>query len=90
MTARIALLILTIALALTGCGKKSSKTEASAPLTVAEWKCMPVDQKYLPETLERLKAGDPNLNTPEGWEEFQRTVVAPSRKQDFPNGKNKP
>jgi hypothetical protein len=76
-----------VALGLAGCGSNSSSTKPPAPLSVADWKAMPTDKKYTPETLERLKEGDPNLQTAEGWEAFQRTVVQPARKKDFPNGK---
>ena len=70
-----------------GCGGKTAESDAPAPLTVADWKGLPVPRKYAPETLDRLKAGDPALDTPEGWDVFQKTVVGPSRKTDFPSGK---
>ena len=44
---------------------------------------MPADQKYTPEALERLKRGDPKLETPEGWEAFSRTTLVAARKKDF-------
>lgn len=72
-----------------GCAGSHSESAPPAPLTVADWRTMPVDQKYTPEAIERLKAGDPKLQTPEGWESFQKTVVLPSRKKDFPGGKNR-
>lgn len=70
---------------LTGCGGTAAAPAGAAdkPLTVAEWTNLPVDAKYTAETIERLKKGDPNLETPEGWEKFQKTVVAPARKKDF-------
>jgi hypothetical protein len=71
-----------------GCGGSGpADSGPNTPLTVADWKAMPVEQKYSGETLERLKKGDPNLDTAEGWEAFQKTVIAPSRKKDFPGGK---
>ena len=82
------LAVLALALGLTGCGSPGGPAGAKpTPLTVADWKAMPTDQKYTPETLERLKEGDPDLQTAEGWEKFQKTVVAPARKKDFPNGR---
>lgn len=87
MRAVSAFLFVTTLFWLTGCGEKPSGSAPAAPLTVAEWKTMPVDQKYAPESLERLKTGDPTLQTAEGWEAFQKTVVVPARKKDFPNGK---
>ena len=82
-------LVLSVVLAfgLVGCGVKSDKHKApQTPLTVAEWKLLPVEQKYDPDTIERLKQGDPTLETPEGWEAFNRTTLLQSRKKDFPNG----
>jgi len=70
-----------------GCGGKSdaAKTVASSPLTVAEWKALPVEEKYQSETIERLKKADPNLETPEGWDAFNRATLQPERRKDFPN-----
>jgi len=73
---------------LAGCGETSVEVSPPPkPLTVNEWKTMPLDKKYAGETLEQLKMGDPSLDTAEGWEKFQRTVVIPARRRDFPNGK---
>ncbi|MBA4191281.1 MAG: hypothetical protein C0467_25140 [Planctomycetaceae bacterium] len=75
------------ALGLAGCGDTPSATEPPTSLSMTDWKAMPTDQKYTRETLERLKEGDPNLQTAEGWEVFQKTVVVPARKKDLPNVK---
>jgi hypothetical protein len=75
------LLLLTVVSGLAGCGGKPAAEPP--PLSVADWKAMPVDQKYTPEALERLKRGDPKLETPEGWEAFSRTTLAAARKKDF-------
>lgn len=75
-----------------GCGGAAAPKAgagSTAPLTVADWKVLPVDQKYTLDTLERLKQGDPSLQTAEGWEAFQKTVVMPARKKDFPAGKSR-
>lgn len=85
-----ALWSMAVALGLAGCDGGKSAAPAPAPLSAADWKALPADQKYTSEALERLKAGDPNLQTPEGWEAFQKAVVAPARKKDFPGGKAKP
>ena len=82
------LAVAALVVGLAGCGNPGGPAARPAPLTVADWKAMPTDQKYTPETLERLKEGDPNLRTAEGWEKFQKTVVAPARKKDFPSGKH--
>jgi hypothetical protein len=76
------LVLLAVAFGLAGCGGKPT-AETPPPLTVADWKALPVDQKYTPEALERLKRGDPKLETPEGWEAFSRTALAEARKKDF-------
>ncbi len=71
-----------------GCGGKSAsvKTGPTSALTVAEWKALPVEQKYEPATIERLKLADPKLETSEGWEAFNRSTLLPERKKDFPGG----
>jgi hypothetical protein len=88
MKLAIALLLLA-AVGLAGCGGRPVGP-SSAPLSVAEWKAMPVGQKYTADTLERLKAGDPKLGTPEGWEAFSRTTLREARKNDFPASKRRP
>lgn len=81
---QLSLLVAAVVLGATlGCGGPSKQTAAEAtPLTIAAWKGLPVSDKYSPETLERLKAGNPELNTPEGWEKFQKTELAAARKKD--------
>ena len=81
------ILMMVLVFGLVGCGVKSDSAKTpQTPLTVAEWKLLPVDQKYEPDTIERLKQGDPALETPEGWDAFNRATLLPSRKKDFPNG----
>lgn len=75
-------LALTCAFFLVGCGKGSSTHEKPSPLSVAEWKTMPVEKKYDTEVLERLKSGDPKFQSEEAWDQFTRTVILPSRKKD--------
>jgi hypothetical protein len=85
MNKMTALLVLAGALGLAGCGGKPAGPPA--PLSITEWRAMPVDQKYTSEALERLKEGEPKLQTAEGWEAFSRTTLAENRKKDFPKGK---
>lgn len=87
MKLRFVVVFIAAAVGVVGCGGPAPTPPA--PLSVADWKAMPPDQKYTPETLERLKEGDPKFQTPEGWEAFQKTVVQPARKKDFPGGKPK-
>lgn len=81
------LVMMVLVFGLVGCGVKSDSAKTPpTPLTVAEWKLLPVEQKYEPDAIERLKQGDPALETPEGWDAFNRATLLPSRKKDFPNG----
>lgn len=89
MTVRARILLFTATLGFVGCGESPTPPPPLAPLTVAEWKALPVAEKYNSEAIERLKLGDPALETPEGWEAFQKKVVIPARKKDFPNGKSR-
>ena len=86
-----AILLLVVALGLAGCGgTKPPPPPEQQPLTVNDWKALPPDQKYTVETFERLKAGDQKLYDPAHWDAFQKTVVIPARKKDFPNGFKQP
>jgi len=82
---------LVAALALAGCSDKPvvEPTPPLTPLTVEEWKALPRETKYEVDSFERLKLGNPSLMIGDGWEKFQRTVVNPARKKDFPNGKSR-
>lgn len=46
------------------------------PLTMEQWKQLPRVEKFDPHSLERLKAGEPQLKDPKAWREFERTVLA--------------
>jgi hypothetical protein len=84
MTRLTSLLLLA---AVAGCGP--TPAPPPPPLTVAEWKALPVEQKYTAAALERLKVADPKLDTAEGWEAFQRTVLREAKRKDFPRGKRR-
>lgn len=74
------LLVLAGVLACSGCSRPAALP--LAPLSIAEWTTLPVEQKYTAMALERLKEGNPTLQTAEGWEQFSRTVLAENRKRD--------
>ena len=85
------ILLAAAALGLAGCdGAKPAPPPEQAPLTVDAWKALPPDQKYTIDTFERLKAGDPQLYDTARWDAFNKTVVLPARKKDFPNGFKQP
>jgi hypothetical protein len=72
-------------LAAGGCGPRPAATPTprpTGPLAVADWHALPAAQKYAPETLERLKEGDPKLQTQRGWDAFYANVLRPSREKD--------
>jgi hypothetical protein len=76
-----------LALALTGCGSASKNVPPpTTPLTVAQWQTLDVEQKYAPETFDRLKQGDPKLQDPREWDNFFASVIVPNRKKDIPLG----
>ena len=85
----LACLALAIGCGLTGCSDAPQQTVIDLPpvqpLTVDEWKTMPVDTKYENDTFERLKLNDPKLNDEAAWNAFMRSVIVPERKQDIPS-----
>ncbi len=71
-----------------GCGRRLPPPP-SEPLTVEEWKEMPVETKYEIPTLERLKAGEPKLQDDREWARFASKVLVPARKKDLSGGAQK-
>lgn len=68
-----------------GCGNEpAAVTGPLPPLTVEEWKLLPIEEKYDAGTFERLKDGDPDLKSPKAWDKFMREVIVPERKTDIP------
>lgn len=57
---------------------------APTPLSVTQWKELPVAEKYDPTTFERLKLNDPKLQRKPAWDKFMEEVVVPERKKDVP------
>lgn len=77
--------ILALFLVIAGCGKaKVEVATEEQPLSVDEWKLLEVGEKYQPETLERLKVGDEELESERNWNRFMRDVVVPERRMDIP------
>lgn len=70
-----------------GCGRTQGPPQPIAPLTplsLAEWKKLPIDVKYDEATFERLKLADPKLQSEAAWNDFMMKVVIPERKVDIP------
>jgi hypothetical protein len=86
-TTRFVGLMLVLASAVVGCGSPPAPTPEEAPLTVEQWKAMPVSEKYEVETFERLKAGSPKLQSQKEWDKFTREVILPAKKKDLAGGK---
>lgn len=79
--------LITSAVLMAGCGRTQSPPQPIAPptpLSVEEWKKMPVDLKYDELSFERLKLADPRLQNEAVWNEFMIKVVVPERKIDIP------
>ncbi len=79
------LLLLTVSFALVGCGRAPTKDLANEPLTVEDWKDMPVESKYEIGTFERLKLGEPKLQDDREWQLFARNVMLPAKKRELPS-----
>lgn len=72
-----------------GCGREPNQPrelQSPTPLSVTEWKQLPVEEKYQPESFERLKLHDPKLRSDRVWHNFMVKVVVPERKKDIPEG----
>jgi hypothetical protein len=68
---------------LSGCGSSPAPTASpEQPLTIEEWKKLPVAQKYDVTTFERLKSGNPKLQDEREWNKFSREVMTPAKKND--------
>ncbi|WP_417388605.1 hypothetical protein [Gimesia sp.] len=78
---------------LTGCGGSDSEVQvgvpsnitAPPPISLDEWNQMTdIIKKYDIETLERLRASDPNLESENAWNKFMKEVVLPKMKEEQP------
>lgn len=68
-----------------GCGQVEPDTGDYSPLSLEAWKEMPLSSKYEVGTLERLKAGNPELYEPREWKKFLRNVLLPMKKSELAN-----
>lgn len=71
---------------LIGCGAESSPQTPPAPtaLTFEEWQKLEVSYKYDPAAFDRLRMGDPNLQSEPAWDHYFKTVILPERNKDIP------
>ena len=78
--AAVCLVMLTV-----GCmGQVTPAPQPPPPLTVEQWKSLPVEEKYDDATFQRLRQADPSLGSERNWQKFQREVMVPERKRDIP------
>lgn len=72
--------------ALIGCGSEPLPTPSPEPtaISLAEWKALPIDEKYDGATLDRLRMSDPKLQNERAWNAFMAKEVIPERKRDIP------
>jgi hypothetical protein len=75
-----------------GCDDSSPPTLPSPlpPLTVEEWKTLPVEEKYDEGTFDRLREQDPKLKGDREWARFMKEVVVLERKIDIPGVPGQP
>lgn len=79
--------LLLITLLLSGCSQKEQgprPIETPKPLSLADWKGLPIDIKYDEATFERLKLADPKLQDARAWHDFMAKEIIPERKVDIP------
>jgi hypothetical protein len=71
-----------------GCSSGSgppSMPPSPTPLTLAEWRELPVVEKYDDATFSRLKMNDDKLNSERAWNRFMVETIIPERKKDLPD-----
>lgn len=87
MTGRMIKIALLTAVFCVGCSAEPTiptLPPAPTPLTVEQWKTLPISEKYDEATFERLKLQDSKLKSDREWEKFMKTVIIPERKIDIP------
>lgn len=70
-----------------GCGGEAPPPGNPPPptaLSLAEWKTLPIPDKYDGGTLDRLRMHDPALASDQAWDAFMRKEVIPERMKDIP------
>lgn len=82
------LLILLLVGTALGCGRADptppQPPPTLPPLTLEQWKTLPVEEKYDEGTFDRLREADPSLRAHRAWQKFMKEVVVPERMIDIP------
>ena len=71
-----------------GCSSESGPPPLPAPptpLSLAEWRELPVVEKYDDATFSRLKMNEDTLQSERAWHRFMVETVIPERKKDLPD-----
>lgn len=88
MRKSLSILLLSMALGLTGCGGPSFKPTLNppppTPLSLDDWKSLPLSEKYDGVTFDRLRMNDPQLRSDAAWDDFMKRVIIPERNRDIP------
>lgn len=71
---------------LAGCSEEPIPTASPepTPLTLEEWKELPIPEKWDGSSLDRLRMSDPKLKSERAWDAYMRQHVIPERKKDIP------
>ena len=80
--------LVVIANLIAGCAgeiKPPTTPPAPTPLSLADWRGLPVQEKYDETTFDRLKLQDPKLKNERNWTRFMVETVIPERKKDLPD-----
>ena len=80
----VGLMLISLALGCGGSAALPAPPTTPTPLSLAEWKQLPIEEKYDGATFERLKLGDPRLQNDRAWNAFMRKEIVPERKKDIP------
>jgi len=68
-----------------GCSSEQpAPTLPEGPLTIAEWKELPIEIKFEEEGLKRLREGTPELQDDAAFQKFQETTLKEELKKDAP------
>lgn len=86
MLTRIVCLAVIGIMGLTGCGSEETTAAyvPTKPISVEEWKALPIAIKYDPSTFDKLRQSDAKLRSDKAWDRFFRTVIVPERQKDLP------